>query len=82
MSQNVSQLFAAQESRARRNLEMEVDAQIIREARVAGMPSKEYRLLKELKTAAQSFVDMHDSGRMPPFRGLAKHVEWFRELLK
>ena len=80
----------ARDARKVRDIEREMDTVVIRESILAGSPSAQFKLLREFKTAAQSLVDAVDAKEADTNRdpmdysspSLARHVEWFRELLK
>jgi hypothetical protein len=78
----INEIAIAREARKGRDIEREMDAAVIRDSVLAGSSAHNFKLLREFKTAAQSFVDMYDSGRAPMTGNVTNHVEWFRELLK
>lgn len=80
----VDEIALARDNKKTRDIEREMDAVGIRESIIGmnGSPSSTFKLLREFKTAAQSFVDTADTEGMAARASVDRYVEWFRELLK
>ena len=78
----VDEVAHARTVRKDRDIEREMDAAVIRDSILAGSPANSFKLLKEFKMAAQSYVEHCEEAEQIGDDYSPKHYEWFRELLK